>query len=155
MAARDDSREALRTAQAITSKCVGARVRTLSRVVTRVYDERLRPLGVKFSQMNIVVVVTSRGSISPQQVGQILGIEKSTLSRNVRILESNGWIKSQPGESGNSLLLSVTPKGHRLVQKVGPCWRAAQEEVTALLGERTTSAIRRGFDRVRELEKRE
>ena len=152
MATRDDTKQALRTAQTITSECVGGRVRTLSRVITRIYDEHLRALGLKFSQMNILTVITARGSISPQQIGKLLGIEKSTLSRNVRILESNGWIESQPGESGNTLLLSATPKGRRLVQKASPCWRRAQEEVTSLLGKRTTSAIRRGFDRVQELE---
>ncbi len=150
MSTRDESRAAIRAAQTIASECVGARVRALSRALTRVYDERLRPHGIKFSQMNILTSVTLRGPISPGRVAQILGIEKSTLSRNVRILESNGWIESRPGEVGNSLLLSATPKGRRLLQKASPSWREAQDEVTSLLGDRTTAAIRRGFDRVQE-----
>ncbi len=156
MATRNESNvDALWTAQRMTSECVGARVRTLNRVITRIYDKHLRELGLKFSQMNILTSVTLRGPISPGRVAQILGIEKSTLSRNVRILESNGWIESRPGEVGNSLLLSATPKGRRLLQKASPSWREAQEEVTSLLGDRTTAAIRRGFDRVQELETEE
>ena len=140
---------ALASAQEIAAECVGARVRMLSRMTTRVYDEHLRPLGLKFSQMNLLTVITARDPISPQQVGDILGLEKSTLSRNLRILESNGWIKTQPGETGNSLLLSPTAKGRLLVQKAKPCWRKAQDEVTSLLGESTTAAIRRENRRTR------
>lgn len=155
MRTRDEAQEAVRTAEAIASECVGARVRMLNRATTRIYDEVLRPHGIKFSQMNILTVVTLHGPISPRQVARMLAIEKSTLSRNVRILESNGWIECRAGEVGNGQLLSVTPHGRRVLQKASPSWRRAQEEVTSLLGDRTTSAIRRAVDQVQGVEPQE
>ena len=83
-------------AQAIAGECIGVRVRMLNRMVTRIYDEMLRSHGIKFSQMNILTVVSLHGPIQPAQIGRILSIEKSTLSRNVRLMEDNGWIESLP-----------------------------------------------------------
>ena len=151
---RDEARQAIRTAQAIASECIGARLRMLNRATTRIYDEVLRPHGIKFSQMNILTLVTLHGPISPGQVARRLAIEKSTLSRNVRILESNGWIESRPGEVGNSQLLRVTAQGRRLLRKASPSWRRAQEQVASLLGDRATSAIRNAVERVQAVETR-
>lgn len=134
-------------------QCTGARVRMMSRVMTRIYDNHLRPLGIKFSQLNILVLITVRGPIAPHQIATPLGFEKSTLSRNLRILEERGWIDSQPGDSRNRLLLSITPAGRQLVRQAGPLWRAAQDEVTSVLDKGTIEAIRRAFEHVQQFEK--
>ena len=147
--ATEHTKEALRTAQTIGAECIGARVRILNRAMTRIYDDLLRPLGLKFSQMNILTVVTIRGPVQPIEVARILSIEKSTLSRNVGIMEANGWIESLAGEVGNTRLLRTTRPGRRLLKKAAPAWRKAQEQVTALLGERTATALRRTVDRIR------
>ena len=120
----------------------------LNRVVSRVYDEMIRPHGIKFSQMNILTVVTLRGPIQPSEVGLVLSLEKSTLSRNVQLMEDNGWIESQSGESGNSHLLRVTRKGRQLLEKAAPDWQSAQEQVCELLGVKTATAIRKTMDRL-------
>ena len=102
--------------------------------------------------MNVLIFIAARGPIAPHQVAKELGFEKSTLSRNVRILEDNGWIDSRPADSGKVLLLRIKPAGRKLVRRAGPSWQAAQEQVTSLLGEGTTAAIRRACDRVQQLE---
>ena len=139
-------------AQTIAAECVGVRVRMLNRAMTRIYDDLLRPHGIKFSQMNILTVVTLRGPVQPIEVTRILSIEKSTLSRNVRIMDANGWIESLAGDAGNTRLLRVTRKGRRLLEKAAPAWSAAQEQVISLLGERTTAALRSAVDRLRKAE---
>lgn len=145
---RQDAREALRTAATVLAECTGARVRTLNRVVTRIYDDRLRSLGIKFSQLNILMAITARGPMAPNEIAGPLKFEKSTLSRNLRILEDRGWIDSRPAESGNRVVLASTAAGRRLVRKAGPLWREAQEEVGSILGKQTTDAIRRAFERL-------
>ena len=107
------------TAKKIATQCVGARVRMLNRLVTRIYDDSLREHGIKFSQMNILTLIALRHSIQPSEVGRVLALEKSTLSRNFRLMEENGWIEAIPGETGNSLLLQLTPIGQRLYKKAG------------------------------------
>ncbi len=138
--------------QEIFVECIGARLRMLSRIVSRIYDQQLRPLGIKFSQMNILVLVTERGPIAPHQVAALLGFEKSTLSRNLRLLEARGWINSQPAESGHRLQLRITPAGRRLVAKAGPLWRKAQDEVVSMTGKRASDAIMRASVRAQQHE---
>jgi len=137
------------TARAIAADCIGFRVRMLNRVMTRIYDEELRPHGIKFSQMNILTAVTLHGPVQPVDVAGILAIEKSTLSRNLRIMEENGWIESTPGEAGNTLQLRTTAAGKRLLKSAAPAWRAGQDAVTALLGDAATTTLKRAIDRMR------
>ena len=136
------------TAQTIAAECIGARVRILNRYATRIYDDMLRPHGIKFSQMNILTVVTVDGPIQAVEVARTLSLEKSTLSRNLKILEANGWIER------NDQLLRMTRPGRLLYKKAAPDWRRAQKQITAMLGESTTAAIRRAAGRIRETEPR-
>ena len=139
-------------AQEIARDCIGVRVRMLNRVVTRVYDDLLRPHGVRFSQMNILTVVALRGPIQPVEIGNILALEKSTLSRNVRLMEENGWIESLPTESGNGQLLQLTTAGRSLYRKAAAAWRNAQSKLHELLGTQTTATIRQAADQVKKSE---
>lgn len=143
--------EATQYAQLIASDCIGARVRILNRAISRIYDDMIRPHGIKFSQMNILTVVTLRGPIQQKEIGQILSLEKSTLSRNLRLMETKGWLKSQTGE-GNNRFLVVTPMGRDLLVSAAPDWAKAQEQVTTILGAQTAAELRQAADRLRNKE---
>jgi len=140
----DDAQSASRT---IADECVGYRVRALNRLITRIYDDELRPHGIRFSQMNILTAVTLHGPIQPVEVARMLSLEKSTLSRNVRIMEDNGWVLALPAAHGHTL--EATTAGRRLLKQAAPAWRAAQDQVTELLGPKTASALTRAADRLR------
>ena len=105
------------------------------------YDDALRPLGIRFSQMNILTFVTVRGPIQAFKIADGLSIEKSTLSRNLNILEENGWIKCLPGESGNARNVKITRAGGSLLKKAAPEWAKVQEKVKALISESTVKAL--------------
>ena len=128
-------------ADLISSECIAVRLRMLNRVVSNIYDEALRPLGLKVGQVNILVVVKTRGPISPGQVATVLQMDKSTLSRNLAPLQRQGWIDTRPGEDARSHELVVTKKGTRLIEKTLPLWRASQRRVRALLGDSGERAI--------------
>ena len=136
-----------RVARTIARECIGARVRMLSRKLSRLYDEALRPHGIKFSQMNVLTIVALRGPVAPVEVGRELELEKSTLSRNVALLEARGWLDVLPGE-GNGRLLRITPAGARLLRAASGAWRAAQGSAEALLGRRTADDLCRAADRL-------
>lgn len=142
------SQDVTQIAQTIASECVGARVRMLNRTISRIYDDAIRPHGLKFSQMNILTVVALYGPVQPVDVGRRLSLEKSTLSRNVAVMEKNGWLSSQPGEEGNTRLLQLTPQGRQLLQDAAPDWRKAQNRVTEMLGDRATAELLQAADRV-------
>ena len=140
-------------AEEVLTECTGARIRTISRVVTRIFDEHLRPLNIKFTQVNMLIFITEAGSISPHQIATELGYEKSTLTRNLWVLKERGFVDSQRGDSGNRLLFHTTTAGFELVQQAEPAWRQAQAEVTSILGQDITEAIRTAFDRIQAYEK--
>ena len=146
---KNNPQEAAQFARLIASDCIGARVRILSRAISRIYDDMIRPHGIKFSQMNILTVVTLHGPIQQMEVGRMLSLEKSTLSRNVTLMEAKGWLQSQPGE-GKNRFLGVTQKGRELLVNAAPDWAKAQERVTAILGSQTAVELRQAADQLQE-----
>ena len=80
------------TIDTIARTCIAVRLRLLNRVVTNLYDDALRPLGLKVSQLNILIVTAQLGLARPAQVCEILQLDASTLSRNVnRCRRTAGW----------------------------------------------------------------
>src|SRR5262249_31168242 len=106
------------------------------RAVTRIYNRVLRPYGLTISQMSILVAISCLGEAKQHDVCQALHLEKSTLSRDVARMRRQGWLDDVPGEDGRVALLRITPAGRRLLEQVVPAWQQAQEQATALLGER-------------------
>ena len=120
----------------IAEQCIAVRLRMLSRAVTRIYNQALRPYGLTTSQMNILVAISCLGEAKQQDVCRTLHLEKSTLSRDVARMRSQGWLDAVPGEDGRTALLRITPAGRRLLEEAIPAWQQAQEQATVLLGER-------------------
>lgn len=137
-------------ALAIESECIGARVRIINRKITRMYDEALRPLGIKFSQMNILTFVIVRGPVQSIRISEGLSIEKSTLSRNLNILEKNGWIDCSSSEVGNVRYVKITRAGGALLMKAAPAWSKVQKKVKALLSEKTVETLAEAESSLRE-----
>jgi DNA-binding MarR family transcriptional regulator len=115
--------------------CIAARLRLLNRVVTNVYDGALRPLGLKVSQLNILIVTARLGRARPAQVCEILQLDASTLSRNVKPLQAHGWLEVVPEQDSRAQPFRLTPQGKRLIEKAVPAWEEAQRQATELLGD--------------------
>ncbi|MBZ5552753.1 MAG: MarR family winged helix-turn-helix transcriptional regulator [Acidobacteriia bacterium] len=135
----------------IAEECIAVRLRLLTRAVTRLYNQALRPHGLTVSQMNILVAASCLGQARPRDICRVLHLEKSTLSRDVERMRLQGWLKRSAGEDGRTSLLQVTTAGARFLEKAIPAWREAQQRARALLGEqgwsvldRTAAALRRG-----------
>jgi DNA-binding MarR family transcriptional regulator len=125
----------------IAGQCLAARVRLLNRAVTRIYDHALKPLGVKLTQMNLLVAVGVCGTARPEEIYRALALDKSTLSRNTRRLEEKGLLNIRAGEDQRAKELSLTEKGLELIKASLPGWEKAQEEARSLLGEKGAEAI--------------
>jgi DNA-binding MarR family transcriptional regulator len=118
----------------ISRTCIAVRLRLLNRVVSSFYDDALRPLGLKVSQMNILTVTAKLGLARPAQVCDILQLDPSTLSRNVRPLQAHGWLEIVPDEDARAQPFRLTAQGKRLIEKAIPAWEAAQRRAGDLLG---------------------
>lgn len=120
----------------IAGECIAERLRMLNRVVTNIYDDHLRPLDLKVSQMNILVVVAKMGTARPSEICGHLRLDVSTLSRNVERMKAQGWLQVASEADGRSKPLRLTPHGRQLLEKAIPAWSEAQEQVKKILGDR-------------------
>ena len=118
----------------ISRTCVAVRLRLLNRVVTNFYDDALRPLGLKVSQLNILIVTARLGLARPAQVCEILQLDTSTLSRNVERMRAHGWLEVVPGEDARTQSFRLTTQGKRLIEKAIPAWEEAQRQASEVLG---------------------
>ena len=98
-------------------------------------DDALRPLGLKVSQLNILVVTARLGLARPAQVCEILQLDTSTLSRNVKPLQAHGWLEVVPDEDARTQPFRLTPQGKRLIEKAVPAWEEAQRQAAEMLGD--------------------
>ena len=123
------------TLDEIARNCIAVRVRMLNRVITKLYDEALRPLGVKASQMNILVATAKLGLARPARVCEILQLDASTLSRNVERMRDRGWLEVVPDEDARAQPFRLTSSGRRLLERTIPAWEKAQRQAVEFLGE--------------------
>jgi len=128
-------------AEATASSCLATRVRQLSRIVTRLYDDALRPLGITASQYTLLAQLASRDGITAVEIGHELDIEKSTLSRNLKRLLALGHIIMDPPAGRRGRGLHLTPKGQAVLVDAFPIWRDAQERATNILGATTRGIL--------------
>ena len=136
-------------AHGLNQECIADKMRLLNRVITSLYDDALRTVGITTSQMNIMVVVAKYGQGSPTEVGDWLQMEKSTLSRNVDRLKNQGWIEAIRGDQGRAIQLALTSKGETVLEKGLPLWRQAQRKARSLLGERGIKEVMRMGNKIR------
>lgn len=121
-------------AEQTSTMCVASRVRQLSRIVTRLYDDAMRPLGITASQFTLLTQLGQQDGITAVEIGFSLDIEKSTLSRNLKRLLALGMIEMDPPAGRRGRGLHLTPKGQVTIKEAYPVWREAQQRALAILG---------------------
>jgi DNA-binding MarR family transcriptional regulator len=135
-----------RDAAEVIRDCVATRLRMADRVITKVYDDALRPLGLKVTQLSMLVVAEHRGLIRQSEVGAELQLDDSTLSRNLERMWANGWLEEVSADDARVHSYRLTGAGRALVEKAIPAWRRAQGQALRLLGDAGVRALR-GFAR--------
>jgi DNA-binding MarR family transcriptional regulator len=130
-----------RAAAEIGRDCLAMRVRLLGRAITRVYDSALRPHGVNIAQVNLLVSIGNFQPVPSGKLADALSMDISTLSRNVALMEREGWVDVLKADRGNGRVLRLTEVGAAKLDALKPAWSAAQKEAAALLGPDATRSI--------------
>jgi DNA-binding MarR family transcriptional regulator len=126
----------------INSGCVLMRARLISRVLTAIYDEELRPFGIVSPQFVLLTIIFGIQPATRAEIGRYHHQDRSTLTRNLKILLSEGWTEEVQDEGGGrGRPIVVTKAGKDLLVKGAPTWRVAQARAKALLGEGGMTAI--------------
>ena len=125
----------------IATNCLSVRLRLMNRMVGAIYDEALRPHGIKASQLNILVAVSAFGRVTSQQLCRVLHMDTSTFSRAVARLKNNRWLQVEPSGEGKILKIEATQAGYKKIEQVYPDWQRAQAKAVEALGESTYEMI--------------
>jgi DNA-binding MarR family transcriptional regulator len=133
--------EARHLVQTMAHECIVVRVRLINRLVTAMYDEALRGIGIKASQMNILVAVSMLGPSKPAKICSLLRLDPSTLSRNVKRMKKKGWLETVSGDDPRSHLLAVLAPGIAILRDAYPAWREAQKRAASILGGDALNAL--------------
>jgi DNA-binding MarR family transcriptional regulator len=129
------SKSAQAVADEIASECVMTRWRMTNRVLAALYDEELRPFGLKSSQLSLLVAVTKAGPVRRIELGRLLSLDPSTLTRNLAVMLKHRWIEEVPDDGDQrGAPLETTATGRKLLERIGPAWHRAQARAKKMLG---------------------
>lgn len=107
--------------------CLAARRR--AREITRHYDEKLRPHGLQSTQFSILAVLGVNGPTPLGELADILGLERTSLTRSADRLEDEEWVTDGKSEDARVRLLKLTATGREKVESAYPAWKEAQDEM--------------------------
>jgi len=105
--------------------CLAARRH--AREITRLYEEKLRPHGLRATQFSILAALALKGPTPVRELAGILGLERTTLTRIGAVLERNGWVSAAQSEDARKRLLRLTAAGRRKLAGAFPAWKEAQD----------------------------
>ena len=114
--------------------CVCNTLRMVSRVVTQLYDDCLRPSGLRVTQFSILAAVARQGEASLKQLEDELAIDQTTLTRSLTLLERDGVLERASHPDGRIKAMRLTSKGRRALEVARPLWAQAQGKVLRELG---------------------
>lgn len=126
--------------------CTNFKLRQLMRSVARLYDAEIGKAGLKATQYSLLAHVARLGPIQPVELARRLGMDASTLSRNLRPLIDQGWLVQGPGADARSRVITITGPGNARRREARRHWKRAQAELTDKLGEERVHALHRLID---------
>jgi DNA-binding MarR family transcriptional regulator len=121
-------------AQTLLDTCMCHKTRMAARAVTRTYDDALRAIGLRATQVSVLAAVGARGALSIQSLADSLEMDRTTLTRNLRPLEERGYVAIASERRHRSRMLMLTDSGHAVLLEALPLWEDAQRTIKRRLG---------------------
>src|SRR5438034_7532040 len=125
----------------VVENCVCFNLRWVTRAVTQFYDAEMRRHRIRPTQGSILASLQSKDSWNMAELSEWLGMDRTTLVRNLRPLQRDGLVQAAGGGRGTRVELKITAKGRKQIEKIAPAWKSAQGAVVKTLGEKRWSAI--------------
>ncbi len=126
--------------------CTNLKLRQLTRRVTQLYDARVGKSGLKTTQFSLLTAVERMGPLQPGALARTLGLQASTLTRNLKPLLAAGLLHLGPGADGRSRLVEITDAGRAKRAEAKSMWKSAQIELNQILGEERVAALHAWID---------
>ena len=124
------------------AECFCLASRHAARKITRLYDRYMQESGIRVTQFTILSQLMLRGEMPIGKLAGILGMERTTLTRNLTLLEQRKWISVKAGDDPRSRMIGITAQGRGIVRRGFPYWSKAQAHVGKLLGSDGQAALK-------------
>lgn len=125
----------------VVSTCACFNLRKAARTVTQHFDEILKPSGLLITQFTILVAVEMAQTATINQLAEILVMDRTTLTRNLKPLEREGWLKIESGRDRRTREIGLTPEGKAILAKALPLWKQAQDSVVEAFGQQRLNIL--------------
>jgi DNA-binding MarR family transcriptional regulator len=118
-----------------TDSCTCSELRRAARAVTLLYDNAFRSSGLLSTQLGVLHVIYESDSIRISHLAKELGMDRTTLTRNLSVLQRQGFIKISSGKDSRTRIVTITNKGRTTIAKTIPLWNDVQNKVKERMGE--------------------
>ena len=119
----------------LPTQCLCTNLRRASRGISRHYDGALDGFGINVAQYSLLCNLKRLDQPSISSLAEAMGLDRSTLGRNLRVLENSGLVKLAEGEDHRNRLVCLTRTGEERLEAALPVWEAAQQRLIDRLGE--------------------
>jgi DNA-binding MarR family transcriptional regulator len=109
--------------------CACATARQVARVLTQLYDSRLSRTGLEAPQFALLMTLEKQGACGPIELGRRYALDKTTVSRNLKLLERKGWIESSASKDKRKRQFILTAAGLQRLAAAKPQWKKAQNQL--------------------------
>lgn len=133
--------------EVVNDRCACLHVRQASRAVTQFYDEALRPVDLRSTQFILLAALRLVGPVELTALAEELVMDRTTVSRNIDLLEEEGWVERSRGEDARVRRVHLTQAGNRKLEEAYPRWREAQGRVERALERDGLDRLLEGLDR--------
>ncbi len=114
--------------------CACYNLRRAARLVTQLFDDAMRPSGVRVTQFTLLSAICGFEPVTVGRLAAATGMDRTTLTRNLQLLERQKLVRSQPGADQREREVSLTEHGHDVLARALPHWRRAQAALAKRLG---------------------
>ena len=132
----------------LTSECICTHLRRAARGVSRPYDEALAGFGINVAQFSLLRHVQRLDRPSITSLAEAMGLERSTLGRNLRVLEAEGLVRLADGDDQRNRLVLLSEAGRARLEAAHPAWQQAQQQLVEQLGEGQRDELVRLLERL-------
>ena len=128
--------------------CACATARHVARTLTQLYDSALRDTGLEAPQFALLMAIDRIGPCNQSALGEPYALDKTTVSRNVKWLERQGWVEASVGKNRRERELTLTAEGRKRLAAARPIWRRAQALLRSEMTDGDWNAMFRAFGNV-------
>lgn len=114
--------------------CADFNLRRATRLVSQAFDHALKPCGITITQFSLLVTASMNANIIMHKLAKVMGMDRTTLSRNLALVEKKGLVLLERGEDRREVRIQLTPAGRQALDACAPLWQKTQERISGIFG---------------------